>query len=394
MIDPPMLLLSLPALSAETHFAAVPNAGYDSDDGLGFGARLEVTRVADGIDPYLASIVMQGYATLEGYQHYKARFDLPHLGQSGEWRLSGNLGYRRWENDGWWGLGNFSVRQTDTADNFHRYRLIQPYLRLTLSRTIAGPLSLFGAVEGKWSAVTAAEGTLLAEEQPFGMEGGWTVQGIAGLRVDVREPEVTPEAGGLFELAGRYAPPLPGRVDAGSFGGLIGSLRWFWTLAPERPRPRFAFGARVMAEYLAGEVPFYEMVQWSGWIPVSGMGGSDTLRGVSFGRLHGPGKAVLNTELRIDVLEHSLFRRPMRWQVVPFADSGLCFGVPEADRSVQPPGGAWPVTHGVGAGVRAIFDTTLVGRVDVAAGWDRVQDGDDIQRSPDLGIYLVFDHTF
>ena len=89
-----------------------------------------------------------------------------------------------------------------------------------------------------------------------------------------------------------------------------------------------------------------------------------------------------------------LFKRPMRWQVVPFADSGLCFGVAEADRSAESSGGAWPVTHGVGAGVRAIFDTTLVGRVDVAAGWDRVQEGDEVRRSPDLGIYLVFDHTF
>lgn len=385
----PLPLLTLAAaLAAENHLVAVPTAGYDSDDGLGFGARAELTRVAPGVDPYVGALVAQGYVSLEGYRHYKARFDLPHLGADEGWRLSGNLGYRRWRNDGYWGLGNGAIREVDAAPGFYRYSLEQPYARLTLSRAVRGPLSLFGALEGKWSGVTADPDSLLAQEQPYGMDGGWSLQGTAGLRVDTRAPEVTPARGGLLEIAARYAPPLPG--GAGSFGGGSVSLRRFWTLDARAPEPRLSLGARAMAEYLTGEVPFYEMVHWGGWLPVAGMGGADTLRGVSFGRLHGPGKAVLNAELRIDALEHTLRDRPVRWQVVPFLDSGLCFGVPEADQSAPAP--AWPLTHGAGAGIRAIYDTTLVGRVDVAAGWDRTTPG--APRRPDLGVYLVFDHAF
>ena len=40
------------------------------------------------------------------------------------------------------------------------------------------------------------------------------------------------------------------------------------------------------------------MVHWGGFVPIAGMGGSDTLRGAAFGRWHGPGKAVLQDELR------------------------------------------------------------------------------------------------
>jgi hypothetical protein len=48
----------------------------------------------------------------------------------------------------------------------------------------------------------------------------------------------------------------------------------------------------------------------------------------------------------------------------------------------------------VGGGIRAIFDTTLVGRVDLACGWDPATRDGDLARRPDLGVYVVFDHTF
>ena len=36
-----------------------PIAGFDTDDGLGFGGRVEVQRIAEGYDPYRASVVIQ-----------------------------------------------------------------------------------------------------------------------------------------------------------------------------------------------------------------------------------------------------------------------------------------------------------------------------------------------
>lgn len=388
-----MITLLLPTLWAaepcvepctKTHFVALPNVGYDTDDGLGFGGRLELTRVREGVDPYLLSLVVQGFATLNGYHHHRIRLDLPHL--PGEHRLTAFLAFRMWLNDGYWGMGNGAIREEERESDFYHYSLLQPYSRITLSRRIAGPWSAFVALEGKWSRVTTETVSLLAEEKPYGMDGGLSVQVVSGVRWDTRQPEVTPEKGGMVELALRGAPPL-GPAGQGAFLGIFGSVRGFWQVFP-----RLNLGARTMAEYLYGEVPFYEMVHWAGWMPVAGMGGADTLRGVSFGRFHGPGKWVLNTEARIDVVEHLLFRRSMRWQLVPFADVGAVFGVAEAERSADAP--AVPLHPGVGGGIRAIFDTTLVGRVDLACGWDPATRDGALARRPDLGVYVVFDHTF
>lgn len=381
-----MLLLFSPAWAdpppdVATHVAALPNVGFDTDDGLGLGGRLEITRVKAGVDPYLASYVVQLYASLDGYHHHRFHFDLPHLGQEGNTRLTGHFAYRAWLNDGYWGMGNSAPRDPNIDDDFYHYTLIQPFSRLTLSQQVWGPLSIFGALEGRWSKIEAEENSLLAQEQPYGMAGGTTLQIVAGISVDTRDVEVTPTRGGVIEIAVRGAPPLPGGIEAGVFGGVFTSLRGFVQVAP-----KLTLGARWMNDYLFGDVPFYEMVSWGGWAPISGMGGSDSLRGISFGRFHGPGKTVLQSEARIDVWETSLLKRPFRLQCVPLLDVGAVYGASEAQKL-----DAFPLHPGAGMGLRAIFDTTLVGRLDAAVGWDPIEGGGV---APELGIYLVFDHTF
>jgi hypothetical protein len=374
-------MILIPAvLAAELHFVAIPTVGIDSDDGLGFGARAELTSVQEGVDPYLASFVLQGYATLQGYHHHRFRFDLPNLPDGS--RLTGHMAFRAWLHDGYFGMGNSAVRNLDRPEEDYRYSLIQPFARLSWSKPISESWSVFGALEGKWSRVEFAPDSKLAEDLPVGIEGGPGIQLLGGVAFDTRFPEVTPEKGWLVEL-GIRASPLPLPAGAGAYGGGSVSVRGFKMLLP-----RLGLAGRGIVEYLAGQIPFYELVQWGGWLPVSGMGGADSIRGIAFGRFRGPGKLVLNSELRVDVVEHSLFSRSMRWQVVPFVDAGAVFGVPEEREP------AFPLHPGVGAGIRAIFDTTLVGRLDIAAGWEPVQQGSEQFQKAELGFYLVFDHTF
>ena len=341
----------------------LPNFSYDSDDKLGFGARGEVVR--PGGDPYKWALVLHAFATTNGYHHHRFRFDYV-----GDVRVTGHFAFRAWLNDGYWGVGDGTTRGDDGEDGKrYRYSLVQPFAQVAVRREIVGPLSVFASVNGRWSEVRTYPGSLLAEEQPLGMDGGLVGQLATGVLWDTREPEMTPAGGVLLEASVR------GVTGAYSFAGPFLSARGWLQIGA-----RVVVGERIMGEWLFGDVPFYEMVHWGGSVPIAGFGGADTLRGISFGRWRGPGKALSNTEVRIDVVSHRLLKRDLRWQLVPFTDSGIVWGA----------GDPGPIHPTAGLGVRIIVDETMVGRIDGAVGQDLAVDGPALS----WGSYLMFDHMF
>lgn len=364
---------------------AIPTVAYDTDDGLGFGARAEVALDETGYTPYHSAYVVHAFLTTRGYHHHRFRFDRTGLGPDGRLRVTLHVTWRHWLNDGYWGLGNRSARENDPVGQRYRYTLFQPFVHLTLRARLAGPWQAFASLNAKYSAVRTYAGSLLADQRPYGLDGGLATIASAGVLYDTREPEITPHRGVLAELSARATPPLP--RGAGAFGGPFASIRGFFQLAPW-----CVVAGRVMAEYLWGNVPFYEMVHWGGAIPVAGFGGADTLRGASFGRWHAPGKAVANLEVRFDVLTHGLFSKPFVWQLVPFADAGLVFGGSETTSN---PTGGWPVHPTAGLGLHVVYADAFVGRVDAALGADpRVAADGRIVHDLAWGLYVVFDHTF
>ena len=136
-----------------------------------------------------------------------------------------------------------------------------------------------------------------------------------------------------------------------------------------------------------GEVPFYDLNTWGGLIPTMGFGGSDTLRGVNFGRWRDVNKAVWNNELRVDVFSHQVLKREIRWQLVPFFDLGMVWGTE--------PVGEFPVHPGVGLGIHPIVEGTFVGRFDLALGTETVREPDGtVTAETNFGVYVVFEHMF
>jgi hypothetical protein len=273
-----------PAALPEKRFSwvAIPNFGYDVDDGFGAGARAELDWYAPGYDPYQLAFVTQAYLTTNGYHHHRVRFDAPGLGADHRLRLSGHFAYRQWLNDGYWGMGNdttltqASVEDPDQAQ-YYRYTLVQPFGRLTLRGELGGPWAWFAFLAGRWSSITTYEGSLLEAEAPLGMAGGWGIQPGVGMLYDTREPELTPDGGVLAELAVRGMPKLPG-AD-GEWISVFASLRGFVTLGP-----RVVIASRLMGEASFGDVPFYDLNTWGGLVPTMGFGGADSIRGVNFGR--------------------------------------------------------------------------------------------------------------
>ncbi|MFN7145736.1 MAG: hypothetical protein ACK4YP_18320 [Myxococcota bacterium] len=363
----------------------LPNVSYDSDDKLGFGARAEVDVVEPGVDPYRSAFVVHVFATTNGYHHHRLRFDLVGLGRDERMRVTGHFAFRAWLNDGYWGIGNGTIREVaydglaaeDPARKRYRYGLVQPFGQVALRQELAGPLSAYGSVNVRYSLVDPAPGSLLEAEKPLGYEGGLGVQAIAGVLWDTREPEVTPDGGWLLEASGRVV------TGTYRFGGPFLSARTWVKLGDG-----VVLGQRVMGEWLVGDVPFYEMVHWGGVVPIPGMGGADSVRGVAFGRWRAPAKAVSNTELRLDVLRMRALKQELRWQLVPFVDVGTVWGA--APDTVTGPAPAIPVHPAAGGGVRAIWGETIVGRVDAAVSPDLTDAGPALG----WGLYLVFDHMF
>jgi outer membrane protein assembly factor BamA len=308
--------------------------------------------------------------------------------------VTAHLAWRQWLNDGYWGIGNGTTLDRAYVGSFddddprrkrYRYSLFQPFAHVTLRVAMTRRWSLFVAQNLKYSVVRTYEGSLLEEQRPFGMQGGVGLLLSTGVIYDSREPEVNPRRGIFAEVSGRVASDLPG--GAGAFGGLFVSFRSYLSLTSS-----LVLASRVMGEWLFGEIPFYEMVHWGGSVPVTGFGGFETLRGVPFGRWRAPGKAILNTEARFHVFRHTIFGKPMVWQLALLFDAGAVFG---AGDSAHAPDPAFPIHPAWGLGVRVIFQEVFVGRVDTGIGLDRVREPEGHHTTtPSFGIYVVFDHAF
>jgi hypothetical protein len=374
----------------------MPTVGYDADDGFGFGARFEIQRVKAEVEPYVAWFMVQAWVTLKGHHNHKLELDLPGLGPRGRMRLTFRIAYRQWLNDGYWGIGNGTLRERAFVGPFdaddprrkrYRYWLMQPFALVGLRWDLGdSPVALFGSLLVQWTRVSTWEMSLLDEHGPPGMHGGVTTQLSGGFLVDTRDSEVAPNRGALLELSARFAPAFPG--STGAYAGPFASARVWFELVPDR----LVLAARLMGEWLFGDVPFFEMVRWGGSVPILGVGGYETARGMPFGRWRAPGRAVGNVELRIDVVRHKLFKREVRWQLVPFADVATAWGA--GDQATAPPPD-FPLHPTAGLGIHLVFDGAFAARIDAGFGPDAVAEADgSVTQEPGWGLYLQFGQTF
>lgn len=370
----------------------MPTAAFDTDEGLGAGARAEFAWMEVGYAPYRTALVLDTYFTTSGYQQHRLRLDQLGIGRRGWGRLQLRLAWRQWLNDGYWGIGGGTVREREFVGRFasgdparrrYTYRLYQPYLHAVWIQRLQDTRGWQAVVwaSPRFSRVETYEGSVLEAQQPYGMAGGPGLQLGVGLQHDTRQPERVPERGHLFEVSGRVAPQLAG--EAGGFAGPMVNLR-----AYASPVERVVVAGRVMGEWLFGTVPFYEMVHWGGATPVSGMGGFETVRGLTFGRIRAPGKAVGNLEARVRVATLDLGRRRLGLELTPFVDAGAVWDAP---RHVA---GTWLYPAG-GVGGRLILDETFVGRLDTGWGYDPILEADGtVSGAATFGLYLVFDYAY
>lgn len=389
--EPPAVTAPAPEEDERLSLTILPNFGYTADDGFGLGFYAELTAPPPPGKAVRTLVVAHTYLSTEGFHNQRLRFDLPGLGAQDKLRLGGMFAFRAWLNDGYWGIGNGTVRDADYVGTFdaddpdrhhYRYQLVQPFGHLALARDLSPRASAYGSLNVRFSWVKTYEGSLLEAERPYGVDGGLATQLGVGLLWDSRDDSVDPRRGALLEASSRFVyQPLDNSV----FGGPFASVRGWIPLGPG-----VVVAGRVMGEHLFGDVPFYEMVHWGGFTPTSGFGGAATLRGYRYGRWRGPGKAVANGEIRCAVGDQHIGDSVLHWHLAPLADVGVVWGA-GGDGPEQPD---VPFHPSGGLGVRGVWNRDIAARIDGAVGFDAVDDGIELVLAPTWGVYLDFAYMY
>ena len=332
-----------------------PIVNYSSDDGAGYGLRLNVYEY-DGVSiPYRRKYSAQLFITTGGKWVHRLLADLPEL-RPGH-RVEAELVYEKEDFANYYGGLADEVVETRTRDQ-KTFRRAYPEARVMWIRDLRGPWRARVGMRGNHTSIdpNAPVGSLLTELDPPGADGGLFVQLESALRYDTRDNYNNTFSGRFEELLLQYGL---GR-NAGP-GGVTVSLdhRQFQGLAPG-----LVLGCRLRGDLVLGELPFYEELE---------LGGSSSIRGLSASRDRGEARLLLNTELRWRGLP--LWRRRQVWLGgLIFADLGQIFELEDGLSSSR-----W--RRGLGSGLRLYWHSTIV-RADYGSS------------GRGTGLYITFAQVF
>ena len=358
------------------YFTGLPLVNYDSNTGVGFGARAyyyfdgERTDPRFAYTPYLYRVFLQAFATTGGYQFHWLDIDARNVFNSA-FLFRGQFMYQRNTDQHYFGLGsaamaplsvsgsartydNFSDYQADldavdaagqTRSRYNSYLLSQPLFILSLERPLLrGLLRPLVGLGISYSAIEDYTGdrvsvsvdgddvratmgpTRLSEDCAanaiVGCDGGWNNFLRLGLSFDTRDFEPDPNRGVFIDAA----------LDVGT--KLLGS-EYTWVRGMLTPRVYISPFPQLTDLVLAvrgtfvvqsSDTPFFNM----GLIPYteeprSGLGGLRTLRGYKQDRFVGPVMTLLNAELRWTFARSDFVGQRFGWMVVPFLDIGAVY---------------------------------------------------------------------
>ena len=305
--------------------SGIPALNYNSDDGFGYGAILQLYNYgATGRLPYVFTIQPTVFLTTGGRRDFTVFLDAPDIGRSG-WRVDAYVGHETQTATPYYGIGNATTRDKslEVAPNEKYYRFGRQRVQFTtnLQRRLGGSnlRVLLGAgaarvtidqVPGGTTTTLLNEG-LASQQAPDGSSSYVR----AGVVWDSRNREV-------HTTRGTWADLLVQRVAA--FAG-----DWSFTRATLTAReyvplsPKVTLAERVVLQNITGAAPFYELaVVQTSFKPQDGLGGANTLRGLPQDRFIGKGFALSNTEVRWRAAEFPLLGAPSSLTMSGFLDVG------------------------------------------------------------------------
>ncbi len=357
----------VPASTAKPGLSVVglPVTGADSDLGLVLGLMGVITQ-PENEDRFrwqlqamtATSIKSDGQTTTWPLQRHFLRFEQPNAWH--EIDLWVEARFERIGDAGYFGLDSGSALAPEPAPrpNYYQYQATEPHLRGYLSAQF-GPqktLRWFAGIDTKYANANAPPLSRLAEDalnQPrlLGLQPHTTVQPWAGIAFNDCDRVFSPTQGRhhlltLRGAAGLLSPNL-------RFAGLSLLLRQY-----VRTGPRQVVAARLWLDALFGQVPFEELARGGDLRQTRMLGHARSFRGLPWGRVHAPFKALATLSLRQNIWR---FKRANQSPVVVdlsfFAEAGR--GWWQWDEGFEP---AWSV----GGGPRLTLAPGVILRADAA----------------------------
>jgi hypothetical protein len=421
-------------------WSVLPATAYDIDIGLGFGALVTLAKFEPGYAPYRWRLEILANATVKRVagvgvtfpvQDDFVRADVPGL-WNGRLRIHTQLRFRRFANQGWFGLGNAAPRLTPwagidperdpdafaAARRYHQYDRIYPQLDfntriIVWDAPVAGPplarsrrrpglvpahkrrLEILLGASFAYNIIRPYPGSKLAEDlrvRETDTADGETLRELVhgvdnhavatlnlGLIYDTRDHEFVPTRGSFTELSTRLSP---GVDDGLAFAQVFISTAHFQPLAGEY----LVLASRVAFDWLFGRPPLYELAQFGVLVQRDGPGGSWSIRGVPRQRYFGKQKAIANLELRSMFYRFEIRSQRFGIGALAFVDAGRVWTDyrPVTLAGVDVDGNFADLEVGLGAGLRLTWGETMVVRIDPA--WSPTE--------RNFGLYLDIGQMF
>lgn len=269
----------------------IPLIGATTTDGFGFGIGGEVfRRPADGSEAYDLKITPSLYVNV--------RFDYTNDLVRVDWRAPdgtiwlAQVGFSAWANMAYAGVGGEDViLDHGTAEIGNTFA--GPYGFVSATRPIRGSdWRWIGMVYGRGGWADPDPASLMAVEQPYGVQGGAYLDGTFGLALEAVDRWPVPTHGHILEVSASAG----GTVTPDGFeplvGGQIEAMGW-------RPlwKDRLTVGSRLLVTKTLGQRPFFEQDKAMGrWRDE--LGSEQALAGYGRTRTRGDGTVALLVEAR------------------------------------------------------------------------------------------------
>lgn len=351
--------------SAGFEVGGVPALSFDSDEGFGYGAILELYDYGAGsVSPYEWTLQPTVVLSTRGRRDFTVFFDAPGLLPAG-WRFDAFAGLERQIASPYYGIGNTTphdetVAASDGPDPFYyRFGRKRSSLTFNVQRELVGPR--LRALVGGGLVHTSVDpfpeddgGTLFATELGAVSVGEWSNYVRAGLIWDTRDRESAPNRGVWTEALVQQVASALG-ADAKYTRWTVTDRRYY-SLAPG-----LVLANRWLLQGTGSDafVPDLFRVQTS-FKQQEGLGGSKTVRGVLKNRFVGRGLFVWNAELRWRAIDFTLARRNFHVVLSGFLDHGRVWaGGPQLDEMLS------DLHRGYGGGLRLGMGENFVIALDV-----------------------------
>lgn len=322
-------LPNLPTIGRNWTEASYPKLYFSSRDGLTAGlyyAQVRPKRFADFYTPppYLALLSLDGSASTAGSWQVTLRGHFPALIEG--WRLTSSLEFERRARARYFGLGNATTwnRDSATAAQPHFYDADARSIlwRTSVQRRLAGPLrALAGFHLERWRFDTLDGPSRLATDARSGAAqqvGTAVVDGALrfGLVFDTRDDEIGPRRGILAEA-------IVGIADSALIGDLTYTRFTLSAAGYLRALPHVTLSARMAIQSLSGSpglgtLALLEQSERQ----VTGLGGPSSHRGLVSGRFLGEDQIVTNFDVRWDAFEAPTIYRVT---ILAFLDAGRVY---------------------------------------------------------------------